>query len=447
VSSLAQVPRSTVVAWLLIALVLAGGVYLRLAFREPKGRTPDEGFYTAYAIDASRGGPAAVRAVTRLFNESPKMRKYPRPTRVGYYLPSALLMRLTGERTVKTASLVSTAASLLALALCLGLAARRLGAWPALVALLFLAASPLDLTMARKAWVDALLGVVTLGMVVAYGRLVASGPDRLCPAGPSAGGDGNPHGVPMSTARPERLGALLAFLLLGAWGLLVKESGVIALGCGCLGLALHSYRATGRVAPTLRPLLGGLLAVLAVAALLAWLCGGVDALVRVYRPLPGAPASVYLAGYDSGGPGYYVAGMLILQPVPLVLGVLGALLVALRVGLVVDFPGSDDGRSLLPALAWLVLVYGAVVMTQDPKNLRQLSPILVPLYLLAAVLVAAVLAEVRRRLPTTLGWGVTAAAGGGLAVAAFLDLDRFIGYFVIGGVPDLATPWLLQVAR
>jgi hypothetical protein len=79
--------------------------------------------------------------------------------------------------------------------------------------------------------------------------------------------------------------------------------------------------------------------------------------------------------------------------------------------------------------------------------MRLLSPILVPLYLLAAVVVCAVLAEARRRLPRALGWGATVLAGGGLAVAAFLDLDRFVHYFVVSGVPDLATPWLLQVSR
>jgi 4-amino-4-deoxy-L-arabinose transferase-like glycosyltransferase len=420
VPPLSQVPRSTVVAWLLIVLVLAGGVYLRLAFREPKQRTPDEGFYTAYAIDAARQGPKFVGTVVRLFNESPRMRKYPRPTRVGYYLPAAAVMRATGEQTVRAPAALSTAASLLALLLCLGLAARAFGVWPALVALLFLAASPIDLTMARRAWVDPLLGALTLGMVVAYGRLLG---------------------------RPERVLALAGFLLLGAWGLLVKESGAVALGCGCLGFAIQGWQVTRRVSVPVRAIVGGLLAVVAAIALLAWLCGGLGPLLQVFRPIPGAPASEYLLEYDSGGPGYYVVGLMILQPVPFVLGVLGAILVALRVQVVAELPAREEDRRLLQALAWFVVIFLAVAMWQNPKNMRQLSPMLVPLYLLAAVVVCAVLAALRRRLPAALGWGLTALAGGALAGAAFFDLDRFIHYFVISGVPDLATPFLLQVPR
>jgi len=330
----------------------------------------------------------------------------------------ALLMRLSGDRTVRVGALLSTVASLVALLLCVGLAVRMFGVWPGLVALLFLAASPLDLAMARRAWVDPLLGALTVGMICASARLLG---------------------------RPERLVALVVFLVLGAWGLLVKESGAIALSAGCVGLAFHAWQTRRSLALAARPLLGGLTALALAAALLVWLSGGIQPLVQVYRPMPGSPVSEYLARYDSGGPGYYVVGLLLLQPVPFVLGVLGALMVILRVRLGAAFPAGEEAQRLVTALAWFLALFLVTLMTQHPKNMRLLAPVLVPLYLLAATLVCALLSELRRRLRPSLGWGVTAAAGGALGLAAFLDVDRFVHYFIVSGVPDLATPWLLQV--
>jgi hypothetical protein len=147
--------------------------------------------------------------------------------------------------------------------------------------------------------------------------------------------------------------------------------------------------------------------------------------------------------YQSGGPGYYARGLLALQPLPVALGLLGAVAVALRAPALRAALEAPRARVALATLAAFTLAFAALALAWPQKNLRFLSPIYAPLDLLAGAVVVAALRRVRARLPAPafrFGVAVIAVALLGLALA---DQQRFVELFIRRGIPDLATPWFV----
>jgi hypothetical protein len=399
-------------------LVLAAGAYVRTSFLEVRRRGPDERMYTLYAREVARTGRAGVATVVSAFNSVGLLRLYPRPTRVGHYAPVGLAMRLGGFANVAVTALFSTVASLLALLVLARLATATWGPWGGVVCVGFAAAAPIDLAIAQRAWGDGILALVALLMLLAYRRFLG---------------------------RPARLGWLAVVLVLGGYGVLVKESGLVVLGLATLGLGWYGFRLTGTWRPVLVAVGGAALVGAAVLALLVFLCGGYAAVVGVFRTPPGldVPPSPYYHVFDSGGLGYYPRGLWALQPVSSVLGALAAVLVLARARFLLG-PLDRPTQAFLTSVAWFVLLYGAVAFWVTNKNLRILSPIYGPLALLAAVLVLGALDVIRRRARRPVFFAAIAACAVLLCLGWFFDLERFVTFFVRQGIRDLATPFFLD---
>jgi 4-amino-4-deoxy-L-arabinose transferase-like glycosyltransferase len=292
-----------------------------------------------------------------------------------------------------------------------------LGPWVAVMAMLFLAVSPLDLALARRAWQDDVMALLTLLMVWAFLRHAARG----------------------------GRGSAVAFFVISAYTLLVKESAVIAFGLGTLGLALIAWRRSrGWKQPLLVLTAGAAAALLALGVIVA-VSGGWAELRRTLELGREALApDDYLRKYQMGGVGYYVTGLRILQPVPFLLGALGAALAVLRVPFAAPGEAGPRARGALAALGWLVLGFGAVSFSYYSKNLRFLSPIYAPVCLLAAALVGSSLAALRVRAPRPVALAGVIAVVIALAASAVLDVRRFDHYFNELQIQDLATPWFTQ---
>jgi drug/metabolite transporter (DMT)-like permease len=148
-----------------------------------------------------------------------------------------------------------------------------------------------------------------------------------------------------------------------------------------------------------------------------------------------------------GGVGYYLTGLRILQPVPFLLGAMGAVLAVLRVPFAPPGAEASRSRGALAALGGIVLGFGAVAFSYYSKNLRFLSPIYAPVCLLAAALVVSALASLRARAPRPVAWVGVAVVVLALAASAVLDVRRFDHYFNELQMQDLATPWFTQADR
>ena len=405
---------------LVLCVALLGlAATLRCVWFDVPERSPDEQLYTTFGAHIAAEGPGWLARLDRDFNRDLDV-EYPWPNRVGYTCLIGLAMRLTGHRTVRTAEAVSTLASVLLVALTGLLGARFLGAWPAAIAMLFLAVSPLDLALARRAWQDDVTALVTLAMTAAF-LFAATEPARRARA------------------------AAAAFFALSAWALLVKESTAIPFGLGTLGLAAIARARTGRLRPALGVLLAGAAAAAVAALVVTAVCGGWNGLLQTLARAREVNApDDYMRRYQSGGIGYYLTGLGMLNAVPWLLGGAGALLAIARAPLLAGPAVPPRARAATLALAGYALGFCAVAFGYFSKNMRFLSPVFAPVYLLAGALVVAVLGRLRARVSRRAFAAAVAATALALAASAALDLRRFDHYFNEMQIQDLATPWFQQ---
>lgn len=411
-----------------LLLVLAGA-YLRATLPPVRVPTPDEIGYTIYGAAVARDGPSGVAGLVRAYNSDPSMTENPSPTRAGYVLLVSGMMNATGSITSFAASRLSMLASIAALALAAWTGWRFLGPGAAVVALCFMAASPPDLAIARRVWQDGLLGLLALGML--YALLAHRARDAVA---------GSPSGPQPRTAWA------VVVLALGGYSLLVKETGLLLLALGTLGLAWTAWREAGprRAAVTL---IAGAAAFAIAVGLLAILCGGLAPLRDTFtRAMAAESTSPYMLKYQTGSPFYYVTGFGMLQPLPFALGFAAALLVVLRVPLRAGAWSTPVTRNALGVTAWLVLAFAAVAALYPQKNLRFLAPIYAPVYLLAGALAHAGLVSLRPRVSRAVFAALAVVLAVALVALALADMRRFHEFFIRLGIPDLATPWFVERA-
>lgn len=398
---------------ILCAAVLALAIGLRLANFAVPERSPDEGLYTKFGAHVAREGPLWVTRLVHDFNRDADV-EYPWQQRIGFTCLIGLAMRLSGDSTVRTPEAVSTVSSVALVALTGVVASEFLGPWVAVMAMLLLAVSPLDLALSRRAWQDDLMALLTFLAVWAFLR---------------------------HAARGGRASAA-AFFAISAFTLLVKESAVIPFGLGTLGLALLArQRARGWKRASLVLAAGAATALFALGIVVA-VSGGWAELRRTIELSRTANApDDYLRHYQSGGVGYYLTGLWLLQPVPFLLGALGAALAVLRAPFLSAYADRPRARRALVALGWLVAGFAAVAFSWPSKNMRFLSPIYAPACLLAASTVWAGVGFLRARAPRALALAGIVTLATALSASAALDARRFDHYFNDLEIQDLATPW------
>ena len=141
-----------------IGALLCLGAALRVAnLSNVSSRTPDELVYTLQAKFLLQGGQAALRSLIAEYQRDPVIRLFPPPTRLGYLLPLAAAMRLTGGRDESVGAYLSCAASIGSLFILALIGVRFFPSWATFFALLFFAVSPMELAVSRRAWTDALV--------------------------------------------------------------------------------------------------------------------------------------------------------------------------------------------------------------------------------------------------------------------------------------------------
>jgi 4-amino-4-deoxy-L-arabinose transferase-like glycosyltransferase len=395
-----------------LGLVLLAALALRLAWFEIEKRTPDEEVYAVCAVRVLDRGTGEVAEMVRAFNATPALWHYPQPTRVGHFVLVAATMAVGNDDSPRSAARLALLASLAALALLAALAWRSFGPWIAAIAVLCVAASPADLMLARRGWADGPVGALSLAMLGA---------------------------AAMALRAPHRRRAVVLLGAAAAAAVVVKGSalGVVAV----LALAIPAAAPRGARAALARTAIPALAAgALVAVAVLAAAAGGVAPLLEAFRHSGEAIATNdYVRTQQRGGPDYYLLGLWLLQPVVVVLGLAGAVVLAIRPGLA---PARDaDGAAVARLVALYALGTLAIAMAAPLKSLRFVSPMLGALALLAALVLGAAAAAVRPH-PGRAGGIAIAAGAAALLVAAALDVQCFVAIFVTRGVSDLVTPWI-----
>ncbi len=230
-------------------------------------------------------------------------------------------------------------------------------------------------------------------------------------------------------------------LVISAKALLLKESGAVVLAVVTLALAVHAWR-EGGVRRALPWLASGIAAGAIAGGIIALASGGIGPLrLALANAESTRHTNAYMIQYLNGGPSLYFAGFRLLQPVPIFTGLLAALVLPFWRGAT---PSAPAARGIRLPLAVLVFAYFIPALIYPTKNMRFLSPIYPALEILAATMIVSFYAMMRSRVPARAFRAGVVALAVVLALSALREHERFERYFVAGGVPDLATPWLTK---
>jgi len=399
-------------ALLIFVAILFVAAFLRLHTQHVSTRTPDEQIYIADATRIAASGVKAVSHLVSQYNQDRQFWVYPPPTRIGFTFVVAAAMKMTGGSAEHCAVWISFASSLVTVLLTGLLGWHVFSRWIGLISMAFVSASPLDLTLARRAWQDSFVAVLGLALLC------------FC--------------VGATTGRHRRLW-LGAFWIVGLWFLLVKESALIIYFFLTLWLFLDAWRKErGWPSMIATAAVPALLVLLAFVAL-AWVSGGANQFLRVY---PHMAQSVHWNDYVFSyqvGPWYsFPLGLWVLSPATVFLCACAIAFVFLRIdSLGVTLELGNDALGVAIALS-LFLGAGLVAATlpEGYKCLRYVSVLQPVVDVLAAVFLIYLL----RRLRTFLNlWPVWMAVGIVVVTLVCLaDYNRFRRYVVRGNLDDLA---------
>jgi len=389
-------------ACLLAFLVVAGAAARLVHEGDLHNRTPDERVYTTNAKVIADQGLPGVRRLVAQHNATPGEWIYPEPTRIGYLLPVAWSMKLTGYRDERAGSWLSWLFSVLSLGL-LGWTGWRLFNPSITGAALLLAAFCVpDLVLARRAWQDSAMELI--GLTMAY---------CACEA----------------LLSPKRPAWLAAFSITGGYSLLVKDSspGVFGFWLLWLAWALIVREKNWRDAIRLTALAAA--ATAAVLIVLAALCGGFKPLLDVYvltgRAIGTNP---YAVEYQSGSWIRFFSTFFTLSPVTTCLFLVGAVAAVRR------------GQPVLTGLAAFPLfLLASALVVPNSQNVRYLSPVYGSVYLVAGYGFWWTMQRARQLLSPTAFRFASVTLFAALIVAAVQDWREFERIFVTDETADLSA--------
>src|SRR5262245_45617425 len=95
-----------------IAAALLLGIMLRVFNPVPSTRSNDELAYSLYAGVVASEGPGAIRALVARHLDDPARAGLPPPTRIGYILPAAMVVKILGLKLEFSLQVLSTASSI-----------------------------------------------------------------------------------------------------------------------------------------------------------------------------------------------------------------------------------------------------------------------------------------------------------------------------------------------
>lgn len=374
----------------MLAALIAAGAAIRICdLFIPYAQSADESVYRMEAATmADRGLIAGNIEVTRAFLRDDRLLPYPPPTRVGWTVPMAVMMRISGARDSRPGTWISAVMSILTLGLTAMTGLEFFGLGATIAALALLAVFPPDLVVASRCWTDATTAFYSL-LVVYLTMSVTRGRVRLVPVLAAA----------------------------GTVGVLAKETFVL-IYAPCLAIAGIALIRQKR--PVWLWTLAGMsltLAALAFGILHIFTSGReVDLILRAVAQ---HSRNAYAVAWQTGPPYLLAEALWLLSPLTVSLGFLGLVLA------MIQFRGSPVRFGLAAGALGMLLFYA---LMPHVLNVRYVSPVFAPLCLFAGSAIQRIHRAVGALTPRT---SKLAAALGTCALVIFLlsDYLRFRDYY------------------
>ena len=395
---------------LVLAVVLLGGVWLRVVNPTAPTRSPDENYYMFYAEKVAAAPLSTPRELVAVYNKTPATWTYPIPLRIGYYYSISAIMKVFGVGPEKAGLGLSTGCSIVQLLLVAIVGVRFLNKWAAVIAVALLSVSPMDLELARRVWGDGVSGCVAMMLVWICAEICTRPRARLWYAG---------------------------LWICSAYFLLVKETGGVFFGLCVVGLAVASWRRSGSWREVGWIGLGAVGTAVCSFTIMAVMCGGVSAALETVRhSAQAAPLNQYGKTFQTG-PWYSLPlGMWMLSPLAGCGCAVGVAAIAVARESVRETLGM--GRRPMEVLvgmaAVMVLVIAVSSVPPALMNLRYVSFVYGMWYLMAGVGVSFLGRKIEGRLR---GWAVGAVMVLVMGYSCWGDYSRFREMFLQGGVRDL----------
>jgi len=406
-------------SWLLAAVILAAGLFLRIwPWAGFTGTGFDEALYRDNVIRLDKVGVIGYPAICQLYIEDQRkpdvITKLP-PTRFFYIYASYLWKRMEfGDApplTPRTEHFAQRDPGLVSLHRvaclfsCLGLIVSGLAAWrilglramPAILALL--AFSPLQIHLAQHALID---GVFTFWAILNVWLLWEN------------------------LQRPNHRGLLVAFAIGLAGMVITKENSFFVYLALCGLVAVNRWAKFGHVTPRL--LFMGVLGPFLGVATLVVLAGGPQQFAEIYHLLVTKAETLTYAIKTGDGPwSRYLIDLMLLSPAILVLAIGGI------------FSQVRGHRAYVYLVAFVGFSYAIMCNIRYGMNLRYASIWDLPLRALAAAQVGAIAAR----------FGTRQSLVTGIVIAALCayDLRQYQLFFVDASLYELVTGGLLQVVK
>jgi hypothetical protein len=404
-----------------LALLFVLGVWLRLQHMDDiLQRTTDENVYTYQANRILNGGLGQFPVMVREYNQDPRLWLYPSPLRAGWDVPLAFTMKLTGVRDERAGSWLACFLSVLSLGILGMVAARFLPPEAALYGMLFMACSVPDLTIARRCWQDALMGLLGALMVWCACEI---------------------------TRMPGRWWPYAVFILAGSYSVLVKELGAfVYLGCVAYVLLFLYRRQDWRTIGLLAA--GGLAGAAFSTLALIFVAGGYTPMLAVWRNLNQATATNPYCIQYQGGPWYLsIEGLWILSPIHLLLWAAGAVLLLLPVRYWKAFSLSFSSLEISSyrLFSWMAaMLLATILLLPNSQSFRFLAPVYGPMYFVGGIGLWTLVRMAARKLSGTSLQLVQGAALVLALVGAFAQYEQFVRAYVTGPTLDLSIKYVLD---
>jgi hypothetical protein len=407
----------------ILFVLVAVGALLRLQHIADVGyRTPDERVYIHDAQRIAQRGPGEFSALVREYNADRTLWVFPPPWRIAYLVTLAEAVKISGVADERAGAWLSYLVSVASLALLSVIGARFLPASAAIYAVLCLATSPLDLTIARRCWSDSLLG--GLGLLLVW---------SACEI----------------TRNPRNWWNYAALVITGSCSILVKEFGLVIYGaCAVYALLLlvrqKSWRAIAGFS------LGAIVGAALCLYCLVSATGGLHELQVASQHQATGFADPWGRYYQGGPWSQFIWGLWIISPMNLVLALfaVGLSILSKRQWALLALPFPQTNIYLLRLFSGLtVLLVLTLLVLPMGQNFRYLSPVYGPMYVLGGIGLWAFLHLAARRMQglryqalLVLTMMVVVVS----AVAGYLDFERV---YVKRGVSDLSIKLVLDSRR
>ncbi len=401
----------------LIVFLIALSAVIRLAdLYRPAARSVDEAMYTWQArvvceLGLFKGG----RTIAHAYLSRPNLSLFPAPTRIGYIIAIALVMKLTGDEEISVGAWISAIASILSIVLVVLIGLEFFEKWAVVVAIALLTVFPLDLIVASHAWADSLVGFLCLSIFYITMKIAAG------------------------SARSAAW--YIGMAMLSAIAIAVKESCLlICAPCLVVCLGVVTFRDRSK---RLSWILIGATALAAIGDAALWYSStGRDTIELMLQEARAGAHNAYIVKFSTGPAWILPAALWSFAPATFGLAVIGLLYTLLPI----HVAGPDRSGAAQRALAGATLgVTALFAFLPYGLNLRYMTPTFGPFCLFAGTGLLQLFQVLRRRMGRKPAQLFGALSGAILLVSLLSNYQQFVTFNRLGCV-DLTARDMMHPA-